>query len=85
MSRQAKVQGRAYAIVRVDLFQPESVPWTNRITVKAVVWNQHEAEQEVERLNNVNSGKGVLYFCQATRVSPIEPDADTNEGVDTDK
>ena len=57
---------RAFAIVRLDDFQDSEVDVRNRVTVKRIVWDQAEAEAEVERLNAIN--EGVRYFWQATRV-----------------
>lgn len=60
----------AFAIVRVDTFQPENEEPDprNRITVKRVVWDQATAEAEMTRLNGLNRDKGCLYFWQPTRV-----------------
>ncbi len=68
MSATTPVLDHAYAIVRVDLFQDDDVPWTTRVTVKKVLWDQKVAEEEVRRLNDVNSTKGCVYFWQTTRV-----------------
>lgn len=57
-----------FAIIRIDAFQPPDVPLESKITVKKVVWTQEIAEQEVERLNKLNTAKGALYFWQITRL-----------------
>ena len=61
-----------YAIVRLDIHQgfgenmdPDEL--ARRVTVPKVVWNQEEAEQEVNRLNELN-GPGSHYFWQVTRL-----------------
>jgi hypothetical protein len=59
---------QAYAIVRVDTYQPADVEWRNRITVKRILWDLDAAEAEVSRLNELNGAKGCIYFWQATRV-----------------
>ena len=57
-----------FAVVRVDEYQPADVPWTNRIIVKEIVMSEQEARLEVERLNELNKGKGCVYFWQVTRL-----------------
>lgn len=58
-----------YAIVRIDNSMAfASEPWTNRLTVKCVVWELAAAEAEVKRLNEINAEKGAIYFYQHTRV-----------------
>jgi hypothetical protein len=57
-----------YAIVRVDEFQGPEAAWENKVTVKKVVWSAEVARHEVERLNQLQGGKGSLYFWQATRL-----------------
>ena len=68
MSRSHKPREDAYAIVRVDL--DSEADWPNRITVKEVVSSQELAQREVERLNELNSEKGCVYFATHTRVFP---------------
>ena len=63
---------QAFAIVRIDEFQDESVAIENRVTVKCIVWSLDDARAEVDRLNRLNASKGCRYVWQATRV--LEPD-----------
>lgn len=64
----------AFAIIRLDppsLYQGPSGPASGVIqwlTVKEIVWTIEEAEEEVRRLNELNAGKGCVYFWQGTRV-----------------
>ena len=58
---------QAFAIVRHDLFQQESVGIELRVTVKKIVHTQERAESEVARLNELNGDKA-LYFWQYTRI-----------------
>lgn len=58
----------AFAVVRVDEFHDATTPWNIRITVKEVVQTEKEAQEEVERLSEVNRGKQCQYFWQHTRV-----------------
>ena len=59
-------------IVRVDLFQlrdgqvPES-PY-HFVTVKEVIESEEAAAAEVERLNQANADKDVVYFYSEGRV-----------------
>ncbi|MCL4871425.1 MAG: hypothetical protein KJ063_20895 [Anaerolineae bacterium] len=59
---------KVYAIIRVDLFQGESVQLRNKITVKKVVRDREVAEKEVDRLNRLQAGKDVEYFWQMSRL-----------------
>ena len=71
---------QAFAILRDDEFQGSTVPIENRVTVKCVVWTLADAQQQVERLNHLNSSKGCRYFWQATRVLDGEQSEDvTND------
>lgn len=65
----AQDRHQAFAIVRIDEFQDESVAMENRVTVKQIVWSESEARAEVDRLNRLNAQKGCRYFWQTTRVS----------------
>jgi hypothetical protein len=42
------------------------------VTVTKVVLSMEAAEQEVERLNKINAGKGCLYFWQITRLETAD-------------
>jgi hypothetical protein len=66
-----------FAIVRVDTFHDMDTPVQDTVTVKKVVWSRDTAEQEVARLNELNSSKGSVYFWTVTRLERI-PIADTN-------
>jgi len=59
-----------YAVIRIDeyLENLQSITIKELVTVKEIVWNQDKAEQEVERLNQINSDKGCRYFWQLTRL-----------------
>ena len=61
-----------YAIVRIDEFLGDDIPIERRITVKKVVNDPDEADQEVERLNRLQAGKKVRYFSQITRLEHSE-------------
>jgi hypothetical protein len=59
-----------FAVVRVD--RPDTVDDFFRepqghVTVKEVLPSLEEAQQEAERLNNLNGDEGCVYFAQATR------------------
>jgi hypothetical protein len=56
-----------YAIVRYDFFLEGAEPH-ERFTVKCVVWDQEEADKEVERLNDLRTDSKTRYFWQYTRV-----------------
>lgn len=56
-----------YAIVSVD---KDIKSFEEAITVKEVLPTQEDAEFEVERLNRMNSNKGIFYFWQLTRFYP---------------
>lgn len=59
-----------YAIVRVDNSDPITSP-EDVVTVQKVVWDKSTAENEVERLNRLNAGKGCVYFYQVTRLDKV--------------
>ncbi len=59
---------QAFAIVRVDGFQDDTVTLPNKIRVTKVVFDQITASVEVDRLNQINGGKGATYFSQATHL-----------------
>jgi hypothetical protein len=63
-----KTTKHVFAVVRLDNFLSDVAPPANAVTVKEVVLTQQEAENEVQRLNAVNSGKNCLYFWQMTRL-----------------
>jgi hypothetical protein len=69
MSRSHKPRDDAYAVVRVEL--DSDLDWSDRITVKEVVSSEELAQREVQRLNQLNAGKGCLYFATHTRVFPL--------------
>lgn len=61
---------KVYAIVRVDLFQTDDVPWDVRVRVKNIQRSAESAEEEVRRLNQINADKDCVYFWQETRLLP---------------
>jgi len=64
----APTRREAFAIVRIEEIQNESIPIEMRVTVKLLVWSLDYARREVERLNRLNGHKGCHYFWQTTRV-----------------
>jgi hypothetical protein len=69
MSKQLNKDYRhVYAIVRIDDFQGIEVPLKEKITITKLVWSQEKAIAEVDRLNNLHSGKQCTYFWQMTRL-----------------
>jgi hypothetical protein len=61
----------AYAVVRVDTFAGPEVAWENKVTIKEILWSDEDARREVERLNQINAGKGCCYFWQVTRLEKL--------------
>ena len=59
---------RVFAVVRYDAFQDASVLPKNRITVTKIMRNEETARAEVDRLNQLNGGKGCIYFWQVTSI-----------------
>jgi len=79
VSRTYKPRDHVYAILRSDDFQDPSATPEVKITVKAIVWSQEQAEAEVQRLNALNAAKGCHYWWQSTRLFPrdqVNPTAD---------
>jgi hypothetical protein len=64
-----KNQKQVYAILRYDEFQDPSAPIENRVTVTRVVHDEATARAEVQRLNDLNAGKGCRYYWQVTRLN----------------
>ena len=63
-----------YAIVRVDNFQDVDVAGIeNVITIKRIMFDEIEAQKEMDRLNDLNGEKGCEYFVQYTRVDDPYP------------
>jgi|GraSoiStandDraft_12_1057312.scaffolds.fasta_scaffold1240684_1 hypothetical protein len=62
----------AFAVVRIDTFQPQSVPLVNRVTVKEIVFSREVADREVARLSKLNAPKGCEYFVAPTRVARLK-------------
>jgi hypothetical protein len=58
----------AFAIVRIDDFQPAESDPRVRITVKEIVFSQVIADAEVARLSRLNGDKCCTYFVSPTRV-----------------
>ena len=58
-----------YAIIRLDRDAVTGgIPDRNLVMVKKVVRSKEVAEQEVERLNRLNTDKGCEYYYQITRL-----------------
>ena len=60
-----------YAILRVESDADDGTPIELRITVKKVVVDPDDAEQEVKRLNALNAGKGCHYVSRVTRFEDV--------------
>ena len=58
----------AFAILRIDFTEDRDFISPDHITVKKVVWSEKIAQQEVNRLNELNADKGCQYFYQLTRI-----------------
>ncbi len=58
-----------YAVLRIDLPVNADSP-ENSIAVVKVFSSKFAAEQEVSRLNKLNSGKGCRYVLNITRLVP---------------
>ena len=58
-----------YAVLRIDLPVNADSP-ENSIAVVKVFSSRFAAEQEVSRLNKLNSGKGCRYVLNITRLVP---------------
>lgn len=59
-----------YAVVRIDV--PIDVEYPeNSISVVKVLSSQTAAQQEILRLNGINSDKGCRYMLQTTRLVPL--------------
>ncbi|MEY4394997.1 MAG: hypothetical protein ACO3GX_16885 [Gemmataceae bacterium] len=58
-----------YAIIRLerDVITGELLD-RNLVTIKKLVRSRENAEQEVDRLNKLNSDKGCDYYFQITRL-----------------
>ena len=70
-----------YAIIRYESNADEKTPIEHRVTVKKVVNGLRYAEQEVKRLNDLNSDKSSCYFCQITAIGR---GSCRNRGIGTD-
>ena len=57
------------AVLRIDLPVSRENP-ENSFSVVKVFYSRMTAEQEVDRLNKINSEKGCRYVLQATRLVP---------------
>ena len=82
MSQKQRIQ--AFAIVRIDDFLSSTTELRNRIKVKRILWNQHEAEEEVKRLQ-AEAGEGCTYFWQTTKVDPKIPGETQSETSNPEK
>lgn len=61
-----------WVVVRVDppLDRYDAESLRNRITLVEAFPERREADDEVERLNELNAGKGSVYLSTATRFFP---------------
>lgn len=60
---------RAFAVLRHDQFQPETVAIENRVKVVRVLATEEAALNEARRLNQLNSSKDARYFVQTTKLA----------------
>jgi len=70
-----------YAIIRLDKdVISGGIIDRNQVMVKKVVLSKEKAEQEVDRLNRLNTDKGCEYYYQITRLErePKEQGEETN-------
>jgi len=70
-----------YAIIRLDRdVISGGIIDRNQVMVKKVVLSKEKAEQEVDRLNRLNTDKGCEYYYQITRLErePKEQGEETN-------
>lgn len=66
MSKKTRAYTALFAIIRIDSESKGSLQ--NRITVTKIVLSLEEAEQETQRLNELNGPKGCVYYWQSTRM-----------------
>jgi hypothetical protein len=59
-----------YAVVRYDHYLGDDAASEAKVAVKEILPTRDEAEREVERLNNLEAGRGSTYFWQYTRYYP---------------
>jgi hypothetical protein len=64
-----------YAITRYAPHADEKTPLDLRFTVTKVVTDAEYAQQEVNRLNELNKEKGYCYFFQITRFEEVPTSA----------
>jgi hypothetical protein len=60
----------AYAVVRYDHYLADDAASEAKVAVKEILPTREEAEREVERLNELDAGRGSTYFWQYTRYYP---------------
>jgi hypothetical protein len=58
---------RVFAVVRFDRFTGLEVPIEHKFTVVRVLENAAAANQEADRLNEINKDKDSRYYVQVTR------------------
>ncbi len=57
-----------FAVVRLDDYQSANATLQDRVSVTKVCLSEEAAEQEVSRLNALNSDKDCRYIVQITRL-----------------
>ena len=60
-----------YAITRYATQGDDQMPLDLRFTVTKVVTDSNYAQEEVNRLNQLNKDKGYYYFSQITRLEEV--------------
>jgi hypothetical protein len=76
-----------YAVVRIDSFLGPETPLENKIAIKEILWTEEAARREVDRLNQLNEGKGCHDFWQTTRLEKVsvQPDLNITPGAKADR
>jgi hypothetical protein len=70
-----------FAIIRHATKADEHMPLDLRFVVTKVVTDPSYAQQEVNRLNELNDGKGYYYFTQITRIEEFPVKAEPTPSV----
>lgn len=58
----------AFAIIRIDDEVSADLLPEDRFVIQKIMLVMEEAEEEVDRLNKLNAGKGCKYFMKQTRL-----------------
>jgi hypothetical protein len=59
---------QVFTILRYDATMRADTPLPRRIKVTKVVLSEDYAQEEVQRLNQMNAARGIGYFAQATQL-----------------